>query len=174
MRTKLFTAAAIMALVVPSVVQAQTSATVVASATVQASLSASATNGLNFGTLAMGDDETVSSSGPGALSAAGVKGRGQVNVQHNSKVSVTALVPSVLTNGATGNTLGFVATCAIAATSGGAGTAVPNCVSFDFTPTTLGTVQNTFILVGGTVTGDAAAGIGTFSGDVVFTVASTN
>jgi hypothetical protein len=42
MRTKLFTAAAIMALVVPSVVQAQT--TVVASATVQASLTASTTN----------------------------------------------------------------------------------------------------------------------------------
>jgi hypothetical protein len=101
-------------------------------------------------------------------------GRGQVHVQHNSKVSVTALVPSVLTNGATGNTLGFVATCAIAATSGGAGTAVPNCVSFASPRPLLGTVQSTFILVGGTVTGDAAAGIGTFSGDVVFTLASTN
>ncbi len=173
MRNRIFTAAAVLALVVPAAAQAQT-ATVTASATVQASLTATSTNQLNFGTLTMGQNQTIGTTGAGALSAAGVAGRGQVHVQHNSNVNVTATVPSVLTRTG-GATLDFAPTCATATTSGGSGTAVTgNCESFGFSATTLGTIQSTYILVGGTVTGNAASGVGTFSGDVVFTLASTN
>ena len=37
-----------------------------------------------------------------------------------------------------------------------------------------GTTQSTYVLVGGTVTGSAAAGIGDFTGTVSFTFTATN
>jgi hypothetical protein len=151
-------------------------ATVTASATVQASLTAATTNQLKFGTLAMDASSTLASSGgsQGPLSGSLTAGLGQVHVQHVSNVNVTAVVPAVLTNDDTATTLGFSATCARATTSGGAGTDTGGCASFSFTAGTPGTVQSTFILVGGTVTGDAAAGIGTFAGDIVLTFTAVN
>jgi hypothetical protein len=152
------------------------SATVTASATVQGSLTASTTNVLKFGTLEMGSSSTLATSGgtQAALSGVSTAGLGQIQVQHNSNVGVTAVVPAVLTNSTSGNTLAFAATCATAATSGGAGTGMASCTSFSFTASALGTVQNTYVLVGGTVTGGAAAGLGTFEGNIEFTFTAIN
>jgi hypothetical protein len=162
-------------LAVPALVMAQ-SATVTASATVQASLTAATTNQLKFATLDMGSSSTLASSGgtQAGLSGATTAGLGQIHVQHNSNVSVTATVPTVITNASTGMTLGFAATCATATTSGGTGTGAAGCASLSFPASTLGTVQSTYVLVGGTVTGSGAAGIGTFSGDIVFTFTAVN
>jgi hypothetical protein len=162
-------------LAAPATVMAQ-SATVTASATVQASLTAANNNQLRFGTLDMGASSTLASSGgsQAALSGISTAGLGQISVQHNSNVSVTAVVPTVLTNGVTGNTLGFAATCATATTSGGAGTDTAGCATFSITAAALGTVQSTYVLVGGTVTGDASKGLGTFGGDMVFTFTAVN
>jgi hypothetical protein len=162
---------------VPAMASAQASATVTASATVQASLTAATTHQLKFGTLAMGSSSTLASSGgsQAALSGLTTAGLGQIQVGHNSNVSVTATVPTVLTNATSGNTLGFSANCATAATSGGTGTAVTgSCASFSFAAATPGTVQSTYVLVGGTVTGDASKGVGTFTGDIDFTFTATN
>jgi hypothetical protein len=174
--TRLSYALAGLALVaLPATTTAQ-SATVTASATVHASLTASTTNMLKFGTLDMGSSSTLASSGgaQAALSGVSTAGLGQVLVQHTSNVNVTTVVPAVLTNGVTGYTLGFAATCARSTTSGGAGTDTGGCGTFGFTAATPGTVQSTYVLVGGTVTGDAAAGIGTFEGDIVFTFTAVN
>jgi hypothetical protein len=173
---KLSLALAGLALVAAPALASAQSATVNASATVQASLTAATTNQLKFGTLDMGTSSTLASSGgaQAALSGVSTAGLGQVHVQHNSNVNATAVVPTVLTNGATGTTLGFAATCATASTSGGTGTDTGGCASFAFTAAAPGTVQSTYILVGGTVTGDAAAGIGTFEGDVVLTFTAVN
>ena len=161
---------------VPAVASAQTaSATVEASATVQASLTAATTHQLKFGTLAMGSSSTLASSGgsQAALSGLTSAGLGQIQVGHNSNVNVTASIPAVLTNATSGQTLGFAATCASAATSGGTGTA-QTCASFSFNAATPGTVQSTYVLVGGTVTGSAAAGVGTFTGEIDFTFVASN
>jgi hypothetical protein len=161
----------------PAVASAQTaSATVSASATVQASLTASTTHQLKFGTLAMGASSTLASSGgsQAALSGLSTAGLGQIQVGHNSNVNVTATVPTVLTNSTSGQTLGFSATCATASTSGGTGTAAASCASFSFSAATPGTVQSTYVLVGGTVTGSAAAGVGTFAADIDFTFTAAN
>jgi hypothetical protein len=173
---KISLALAGLALVAAPVVAAAQSATVTASATVQASLTAATTNQLKFGTLDMGASSTLASSGgsQAALSGVSTAGLGQVHVQHNSNVNATATVPPVLTNSISGTTLGFAATCATATTSGGSGTDTGGCTSFSFTAAAPGTVQSTYILVGGTVTGDAAAGIGTFEGDVVLTFTAVN
>jgi hypothetical protein len=162
-------------LAVPALGMAQ-SATVTASATVQASLTAATTNQLKFGTLDMGSSSTLASSGgtQAALSGLNTAGLGQVHVQHNSNVGVTTVVPTVLTNAVTAMTLGFSATCATATTSGGAGTDTGGCAAFSFPASSLGTVQSTYVLVGGTVTGNAAAGIGTFEGEIVFTFTAVN
>jgi hypothetical protein len=173
---KLSLALAGLALVAAPVVASAQSATVNASATVQASLTAATTNQLKFGTLDMGTSSTLASSGgaQAALSGVTTAGLGQVHVQHNSNVNATTVVPTVLTNGFTGTTLGVAATCATASTSGGAGTDTGGCAAFSFTAAAPGTVQSTYILVGGTVTGDAAAGIGTFEGDIVLTFTAVN
>jgi hypothetical protein len=168
-------ALAVTLLFFPAVAAAQ-SATVNASATVQASLTAATTNQLKFGTLSMGASSTLASSGgsQAALSGVSTAGIGQVLVQHNSNVNVTTVVPTVLTNPVTALTLGFSATCATATTGGGAGTNTGGCASFSFTAAAPGTVQSTYILVGGTVTGNAAAGMGTFEGDLVLTFTAVN
>ena len=171
------TLAVLAAATVPALAQAQTAtATVNASATVVADLTASTTHQLKFGTLAMGTSSTLASSGASqaALSGLTTAGLGQILVGHNSNVNVTTTVPAVLTNSVNGNTLGFAATCATAGSSGGAGTAVASCGTFSFSAAAPGTVQSTYILVGGTVTGSAAAGIGTFTGDLVFTFTANN
>jgi hypothetical protein len=80
----------------------------------------------------------------------------------------------VLTNASSGQTLAFSATCATASSSGGTGTAVASCASFSFNAATPGTVQSTYVLVGGTVTGNAASGVGTFTGDIDFTFTASN
>ncbi|HEX8691612.1 MAG TPA: hypothetical protein VF746_04260 [Longimicrobium sp.] len=174
---KLSLALAALALALPAAARAQTAtATVNASATVVASLTAATTHQLKFGTLALGASSTLASSGASqaALSGLTTAGLGQIQVGHNSSVGVTATVPAVLTNALTGTTLGFSASCATATTSGGSGTAVASCASFSFTAAAPGTVQSTYVLVGGTVTGSAAAGIGTFEGDLAFTFTATN
>jgi hypothetical protein len=155
--------------------QAQT-VTVNASARVEASLTAATTHQLKFGTLAMGASSTLASSGAGQSSLSGLTtaGLGQIQVNHNSNVNVTAVVPSVLTNTTTGTTLGFAATCATATSSGGTGTDTGGCASFGFNAGTPGTVQSTYVLIGGTVTGSAAAGIGDFTGDIEFTFTAVN
>ncbi len=149
---------------------------VTASARVEASLTAATTHQLQFGTLAMGASSTLASSGgsQASLSAPGVAGLGQVHVQHNSNVNVSTTVPAVLTNSVSGQTLGFAATCAQASTSGGTGTDTGGCTSFGFTAAAPGTVQSTYILVGGTVTGASAAGVGDFSGLIQLTLTATN
>lgn len=169
------TAAALALFAAPAALSAQ-SADVTASARVEASLTAATTHQLQFGTLAMGANSTLASSGgsQAALSGLSTAGLGQVHVQHNANVNVTASVPTVLTNSVTGNTLGFAATCATATTSGGSGTDTGGCASFGFTAGTPGTVQSTYVLVGGTVTGNAAAGIGDFQGTVSFTFTAAN
>ena len=169
--------AAVACAVVPAMAHAQiASATVNASATVQASLTAATTHQLKFGTLAMGASSTLASSGASQASLSGLTtaGLGQIQVGHNSNVSVTATVPATLLNSVSGQTLGFSATCATASSSGGMGTAVASCASFSFSAAAPGTVQSTYVLVGGTVTGSAAAGVGTFTGDVDFTFTATN
>ena len=161
----------------PTVANAQiATADVTASARVEASLTAATTNQLQFGTLAMGASSTLASSGgaQAALSAPGVAGLGQVHVQHNSNVNVTTVVPAVLTNTVSGQTLAFAATCATATTSGGTGTDTAGCTSFGFTAGAPGTVQSTYVLVGGTVTGSAAAGVGDFAGTIAFTFTAAN
>jgi hypothetical protein len=175
MKMRILALAGLALAVAPAMAAAQ-SATVNASATVQASLTAATTNQLKFGTLDMGTSSTIASSGgaQAALSAVTTAGLGQVHVQHNSNVNATTVVPAVLTNSVTGTTLGFAATCATATTSGGTGTDTGGCTAFSFTAGAPGTVQSTYILVGGTVTGDAAAGIGTFEGDVVLTFTAVN
>jgi hypothetical protein len=172
---KISLALAGLALVAAPVVAAAQSATVSASATVQASLTAATTNQLKFGTLDMDASSTLASSG-GAQAAlsGGSAGLGQIHVQHNSNVNVSAVIPGVLTNSVTSQTLGFSATCALATTSGGAGTDTGGCGTFGFTVGTPGTSQSTFVLVGGTVEGDAAAGLGTFEADLVFTFTAVN
>jgi hypothetical protein len=101
-------------------------------------------------------------------------GLGQVHVQHNSNVNATTVVPTVLTNGVTAPRWASRPPARRPSTSGGAGTDTGGCASFSFTAAAPGTVQSTYILVGGTVTGDAAAGIGTFEGDIVFTFTAVN
>lgn len=177
MKKLCLTAAAVALFAAPAAMQAQTaSADVTASARVEANLTAATTHQLKFGTLAMGSNSTLASSGATQASLSGLTtaGLGQVQVQHNSNVGVTASIPAVLTNAVTGNTLGFAATCGTAATSGGTGVAVTNCASFGLNATTPGTVQSTYVLVGGTVTGSAAAGVGDFTGTVAFTFTATN
>ena len=174
---KLALSLAALSLVAAPALSAQTAtATVNASATVEASLTAATTHQLKFGTLAMGASSTLASSGASQASLSGLStaGLGQIQVGHNSNVNVTATVPTVLTNSTSGQTLGFSATCATAATSGGTGTSVASCASFSFNAATPGTVQNTYVLVGGTVTGSAAAGVGTFTGDIDFTFTASN
>lgn len=175
MKKLCLTAAALAAFAAPTALTAQT-ADVTASARVEASITAATTNQLKFGTLAMGANATLASSGASqaALSGLTTAGLGQVHVQHNSNVNVTTTVPAVLTNSVTGNTLAFTATCATASTSGGAGTDTGGCGTFSFTAAAPGTVQSTYVLVGGTVTGDAAAGIGDFTGLVTFTFTAAN
>jgi hypothetical protein len=165
------------ALLAPAALSAQTAAaTVNASATVEASLTAATTHQLKFGTLAMGASSTLASSGGSQASLSGLTtaGLGQIQVSHNSNVGVTAVIPAALTNSVTGTTLGFAATCATASSSGGAGTDTGGCASFGFSAGTPGTVQSTFVLIGGTVTGNAAAGVGTFTGDLEFTFTAVN
>jgi hypothetical protein len=173
---KLSLALAGLALVAAPALAAAQSATVTASATVQASLTAATTNQLKFGTLDMGSSSTLASSGgaQAALSGVSTAGLGQVHVQHNSNVNVTTAVPTALTNSVSGTTLAFAATCATSNASGGGGTDTGGCASFSFSAAAPGTVQSTFVLVGGTVTGDAAAGIGTFEGDLVLTFTAAN
>lgn len=173
MRLKIYTAAALVAVIAPAVLQAQTSATVTASATVQASLTATAQNQLNFGTLQMGVDGVISSTGTGALGTPTTAGRGQVHVQHNSGVNVTASFPNVLTRTG-GATLGFAPSCTTSSTSGGTGADTTDCTAFSLTAAAPGAVQDSYILVGGTVSANSASGIGVFSGDIVFTLTSTN
>jgi hypothetical protein len=170
------TAAALALLAAPAALSAQVVADVTASARVEASLTAATTHQLQFGTLAMGASSTLASSGgsQAALSGLATAGLGQVHVQHNSNVGVTATVPAVLTNSTTSQTLAFSASCATASTSGGAGTDTGGCGSFGFTAGTPGTVQSTYVLVGGTVTGDAAAGIGDFQGTIQLTFTAAN
>lgn len=172
------TLAALAVAALPAVASAQTaSATVNASATVVADLTATTTNQLKFGTLALGSSSTLASAGASqaALSGLTTAGLGQVRVNHNSNVAATATVPAVLTNAVSGSTLGFAATCATATTSGGAGTAVTGgCASFSLNAAAAGTPQSTYVLVGGTITGSAAAGIGTFTGDVVLNFNAVN
>lgn len=170
-------AAALALFAAPAALSAQTvTADVNASARVEASLTAATTHQLKFGTLAMGSNSTLASSGASqaALSGLTTAGLGQVHVTHNSNVGVTATVPAVLTNSTSGQTLAFAATCATATASGGAGTDTAGCNSFSFSAGAAGTVQNTYVLVGGTVTGDAAAGVGDFSGTIAFTFTATN
>lgn len=177
MKKLCLTAAAAVLLGVPAALNAQTAtADVNASARVEASLTAATTHQLKFGTLAMGSNSTLASSGgtQAALSGLTTAGLGQVQVAHNSNVGVTASIPAVLTNSVSGSTLAFSATCGTASTSGGAGTAVASCAAFDLTSAAPGTVENTYVLVGGTVTGDAAAGVGDFSGLIQFTFTATN
>lgn len=177
MKKLALTAAALALFGAPAALSAQTaSADVTASARVEASLTAATTHQLKFGTLAMGSNSTLASSGgtQAALSGLTTAGLGQVQVSHNSNVGVTATVPTTLTNSVSGQSLAFAATCARAATSGGAGTAVTDCSSFSITAGTPGTTQNTYVLVGGTVTGSAAAGVGDFSGTIAFTFTATN
>jgi hypothetical protein len=172
------TLAALAVAALPAVAVAQTAtATVTASATVVADLTATTTHQLKFGTLALGSSSTLAPNGASqaALSGLTTAGLGQVQVNHNSNVAVTTTVPSVLTNSVSGNSLGFAATCATASTSGGTGAAVAGgCNSFSLNATTAGTPQSTYVLVGGTITGSAAAGIGTFSGNVVFNFNAVN
>ena len=161
----------------PTVASAQTAtADVTASARVEASLTAATTNQLRFGTLAMGASSTLASSGgaQAALSTPGAAGLGQVAVSHNSNVNVTATVPATLLNSVTGQTLGFSASCATSNSSGGTGTDTGGCGTFNFAAAAPGTVQNTFVLVGGTVTGNAAAGVGDFAGTIAFTFTAAN
>lgn len=160
----------------PVLARAQVTATVNASATVVADLTASTTHQLKFGNLALGANSTLASSGASqaALSGLTTAGLGQVQVNHNSNVGVAATIPATLLNTVTGQTLGFSATCSLATSSGGAGTDTGSCASFSFAAAAPGTLQSTYVLVGGTVTGSAAAGIGTFAGDVVFTFTATN
>lgn len=176
MKKLALTAAAFALLGAPAALSAQASADVTASARVEASLTAATTHQLKFGTLAMGSNSTLASSGASQASLSGLTtaGLGQVQVQHNSNVGVTATVPAVLTNSVSGNTLAFAATCATASTSGGTGAAIADCSSFSFNAATPGTTQSTYVLVGGTVTGDAAAGIGDFTGTISFTFTATN
>jgi hypothetical protein len=176
MKKLALTAAAIALLGAPALKAQTASADVTASARVEASLTAATTHQLKFGTLAMGSNSTLASSGASQASLSGLTtaGLGQVQVQHNSNVGVTASVPAVLTNGVTGNTLGFAASCGTSATSGGTATAVASCASFGFNAATPGTTQSTYVLVGGTVTGDAAAGVGDFTGTISFTFTATN
>lgn len=174
---KLCLAAAAAVLFGAPALQAQTaSADVTASARVEASLTAATTHQLKFGTLAMGSNSTLASSGgsQAALSGLTTAGLGQVQVSHNSNVGVTATVPTVLTNSVSGNTLAFAASCATASSSGGTGTAVADCSSFSFNAATPGTTQSTYVLVGGTVTGSSAAGVGDFSGTIQFTFTASN
>lgn len=151
-------------------------ATVNASARVEANLTAATTHQLKFGTLSMGTSSTLASSGASqaALSGLATAGLGQIQIGHNSNVNVTATVPAVLTNSVSGTTLGFSATCATATTSGGTGTDTGSCASFSFSAGTPGTVQSTYVLIGGTVTGSAAAGVGDFTGDIEFTFTAVN
>jgi hypothetical protein len=172
-------AAAVALFAAPAAVNAQiggASADVTASARVEASLTAATTHQLKFGTLAMGSNSTLASAGASQASLSGLTtaGLGQVQVQHNSNVGVTATIPTVLTNSVSGSTLGFAASCGTAATSGGTATAVTDCSSFGLSAATPGTTQSTYVLVGGTVTGSAAAGIGDFTGTVSFTFTATN
>jgi hypothetical protein len=172
------TLAALAVAALPAVARAQqATATVNASATVVADLTATTTHQLKFGTLALGSSSTLASAGASqaALSGLTTAGLGQVQVNHNSNVSVTTTVPATLLNSVSGNTLGFAATCATASTSGGTGAAITGgCSSFSFNAATAGAPQSTYVLVGGTITGSAAAGIGTFTGDVVFTFNAVN
>lgn len=171
------TLAALALVAVPAAASAQTAtATVNASATVVADLTAATTHQLRFGTLALGASSTLASSGAtqAALSGLTTAGLGQIQVNHNSNVSATATIPAVLTNGTTGTTLGFAATCSRATTSGGTGTDTGGCAAFSLTAAAPGTIQSSYILVGGTVTGNAASGVGTFEGDLVFTFNAVN
>jgi hypothetical protein len=174
MKKLALTVAALSLFAIPA--QAQVVATVNASARVEASLTAATSHQLKFGTLAMGASSTLASSGASqsALSGLTTAGLGQILVSHNSNVNVTATVPAVLTNSVSGTTLGFAATCSTASTSGGTGTDTGGCGTFSFNAGTPGTVQSTYVLVGGTVTGSAAAGIGDFTGDIEFTFAAVN
>jgi hypothetical protein len=174
MKKLALTVAALSLFAIPA--QAQTVATVNASARVEASLTAATSHQLKFGTLAMGASSTLASSGASqsALSGLTTAGLGQILVSHNSNVNVTATVPAVLTNSVSGTTLGFAATCATASTSGGTGTDTGGCGTFSFNAGTPGTVQSTYVLIGGTVTGSAAAGVGDFTGDIEFTFTAVN
>jgi hypothetical protein len=177
MKKLTLTAAALAMCAAPAAISAQTAnASVTASARVEANLTAATTHQLQFGTLAMGASSTLASSGgsQAALSGPGAAGLGQVQVSHNANVNVTTVVPTVLTNSVSGQTLGFAATCATANTSGGAGADTGGCGSFSFSAAAPGTVQSTYVLVGGTVTGDAAAGVGDFSGTINFTFTAAN
>jgi hypothetical protein len=173
---KLALAAAALSLFAAPAAAQTAAATVNASARVEASLTAATTHQLKFGTLAMGSNSTLASSGASqaALSGLTTAGLGQIQVSHNSNVNVTATVPSVLTNSVTGTTLGFSATCSTASSSGGTGTDTGGCASFGFNAGTPGTVQNSFVLIGGTVTGSAAAGVGDFTGEIEFTFTAVN
>lgn len=175
MKKLALTVAALSLFAIPAHAQTAT-ATVNASARVEANLTAATTHQLKFGTLAMGSSSTLASSGASqaALSGLASAGLGQIQVGHNSNVNVTATVPSVLTNSVTGTTLGFSATCSTASSSGGTGTDTGGCASFSFSAGTPGTVQNTYVLIGGTVTGSAAAGVGDFTGDIEFTFTAVN
>ena len=173
---KLALAAAALSLFAAPAAAQTAAATVNASARVEASLTAATTHQLKFGTLSMGSNSTLASSGASqaALSGLTTAGLGQIQVSHNSNVNVTTTVPTVLTNSVSGTTLGFSATCATATSSGGTGTDTGGCASFGFNAGTPGTVQNTFVLIGGTVTGSAAAGVGDFTGEIEFTFTAVN
>lgn len=171
------TLAALALVAAPSLASAQTtSATVNAQADVVATLTATVTNTLYFGQLALGASSTLAPSTTGAQTLGNITGStvgiGQVQVSHNTDVNVTATATD-LTNSATSQTLTFSPACATAATSGGTGSSV-TCASFALTGPGSSTPTNSYVLVGGTVTGDAAAGIGTFTGSITFNLQAVN
>ena len=154
----------------PAAAHAQsTTATVNATAVIQANLVVGPVTDLDFGNVTPGTGIAVD---PGAAVPAGAT-RGEFQITHNSDVLVTLpTVPTQLT-GPGGTTIPVTFSCGYSPTAGGAATPTA-CDGLGNTGIgTPGTDQDTFVQIGGTLlAADTNVQAGTYATSMTFTVAA--
>jgi len=163
--------AAVSAAALPVGLKAQTAnGSVSATAIVEANLTVSVAENLHFGSIQPTMGSTVSPGGPPAGAGQTL---GALQVDHNSDVSVSAVVPATLTHTG-GSTLPVTFSCGYSASATGAliGAAAACNTLPDVAHPDDGTPVTTFLQVGGSINGaDTAAAVpGTYTGNVVFTL----
>jgi hypothetical protein len=154
----------------PMAVQAQsTTATVNATAIIQANLVVGPVTDLDFGSLTPGTGIVVN---PGAAVPAGAT-RGEFQITHNSDVLVSlAAVPTDLV-GPGGTTIAVAFSCGYSPTAGGAATPGACNALGNTGIATPGTDEDTFVQIGGTILGaNTSVQAGTYTASMTFTVAA--
>lgn len=149
--------------------QAQASGSVLASATIPATITVTKVADVNFGNLTPGTGATLT---PGGTAGAG-QTIGVLQINHDANVNVAASVPANLTS-ASGATMAVAFQCGYSSASSGAlDAAAGACTALgQRNATALGTAQDSYIQIGGDIAAAATTGAtpGVYSGTLSFTV----